>query len=98
MGDRRSAIVLVIAGGCYQPTIEAGAPCEQSSECPGDLECIGNVCGGMLQQDAAIDAPPPDAPPDAPPGTLMIVIGNDPDQVRDTELNQSVPNDTHGTI
>jgi hypothetical protein len=101
MGDRRSTIVLVLVAGCYRPAAPIGAPCEQTSDCPAGQVCVGNVCGGTVEPDAplpidAVDAPPPDAAPDTPPGTMMIVIGDDAAEVRDTEVNQAEPDTVLG--
>jgi hypothetical protein len=56
------------------------------------------VCGGTIAIDAAIDAKPLDAAPDTPPGTMVIVVGEDPESVRDTEVHEGAPDDTHGEI
>ncbi|HSD90233.1 MAG TPA: thrombospondin type 3 repeat-containing protein [Kofleriaceae bacterium] len=61
-----------VLAGCYNPTIPAGAACNNA--CPGDLECIEHRCvppGGMPPEpdaspiiiDAAVDARTIDGPP-----------------------------------
>src|SRR6266446_5886799 len=35
----RWARILVLAAGCYRPTIQEGVPCSSSGECPGALHC-----------------------------------------------------------
>ena len=51
---------VLLAGGCYHPSPNAGAPCNSRGECPSGLECIDDVCQepGTLPIDAAIDACP----------------------------------------
>jgi len=84
----------MLAAACYQPAIPSGVPCSQSRECPGQQACIEGVCGGMP---SSPDAKPPDAPgPDAPPGTMVVVAGADPSQLRDTELWSEEPLTGHG--
>jgi hypothetical protein len=42
---RQAALLAVmVAGGCYQPEINAGAPCGPGGECPSGLECQTNRC------------------------------------------------------
>jgi hypothetical protein len=57
------AIVLA-AGGCYNPTPPAGAPCGEDSPCPTGQQCINGFCGGnnpnvdaSLDDSTTIDAP-----------------------------------------
>lgn len=79
----RWALILVMIGGCYSPSIPTGAPCDKERPCPRPLICaIGtNTC-----ERAEIDAPtgvtdqPPDAfepPIDAPPIAGCTVTGFD---------------------
>jgi hypothetical protein len=88
--------IFALLAGCYNPTIGSGSPCETSNECPGELQCVGGICGGT------VDAPPPadagpDAPPDAPADALvMIEIGDDPAEVRDTEIWMVNPDTPQG--
>ncbi len=59
----RAWLVVLAAGGCYNPTLKTGAPCATSSDCPGDQQCVAGHCGGAGAdmdagfEDAAIDAP-----------------------------------------
>lgn len=99
---------LWMATGCYHPTIPSGAPCETSDDCPTSQACVASVCGGTevtvdgpaggdaspdAADDAAVDAPV-DAPIDA--AILQVVIGDDPDELRDTTLQGAVPNQGFG--
>jgi hypothetical protein len=59
--------LLLLLGGCYGPSVPAGAPCDPAApSCPAGQSCVpaggGYVCG---QPDGA-DAAPSDALPDAP--------------------------------
>ena len=93
--------LITLAAACYRPTIQPGAPCNVDNDCPGDQKCIGLVCGGSF------DAPPPptdsealvDAPPDAPPDAAwqQIVIGDNANEVRDTEIWIDFPMQNMGT-
>jgi hypothetical protein len=63
-------LLLGLLAGCYDPTINAGGAC--TDVCPGDLECVNNVCviAGTTHPDAAVhDAISIDGRPiDGPPG------------------------------
>lgn len=66
--------VLVLVAGCYNPSIEAGAPCSPRGTCPGDLFCdpVLNVCvaePSTPTTDAAIAI---DAAPDAMPDARLV--------------------------
>ncbi len=74
------AVVLAAAAACYRPSIPAGAPCEETSECPEGQACIEGRCGGDP------------AAPDGPPGTVVLVVGDDRSQLRDTEVAGYAPN------
>lgn len=65
---RLAFVGLAVVTGCYSPTVVAGSPCVTNEDCPRELACIADHCGGSL---SPIDAPGPadgssDAPPDAP--------------------------------
>jgi hypothetical protein len=76
---------VVFAAACYAPHYEPGGPC--TTTCPGDLECVNNVCvvpGSPIKADAAVageDAADAssvtmlDAPPpiDAPPPDPTLI-------------------------
>lgn len=44
----RWGVLLVLAAACYRPALdgERCVRCGANGECPGDLECIGGICGG----------------------------------------------------
>ncbi|HTR52521.1 MAG TPA: hypothetical protein VMJ10_17525 [Kofleriaceae bacterium] len=52
---RALIVAAVWALGCYRPHVVGGQPCSSDSECPVELKCVGNVCGGTL--DGQPDAP-----------------------------------------
>jgi hypothetical protein len=89
-GALLSAVVL--AAACYQPVVPSGVPCSASGECPGGEPCVAGVCGGTepLRPDTML--------PDTPPETMMIVIGMDRTQLRDTEVNGYEPDSTSGDV
>jgi hypothetical protein len=96
----RWALITLVAG-CYRPTIQAGAPCTTDTDCPGTQQCIAMVCGGsaidaaIVGSDAMADAQGEiDAPADA--AIQEIVIGDDPAQVRDTEIWGDFPTTPQG--
>lgn len=76
LGPMRVLALLLMAGGCYQPSPVVGAPCP-TGMCPSGQVCDDSenpaVCvvtlrdGGIDPVDAEIDATPIDAAPDAPP-------------------------------
>lgn len=88
---------VVLAAGCYQPAVPSGVRCSPSGECPGGEPCVAGVCGGT--ETIRPDAPPPDTqPPDTPPGTMVIVVGADRAQLRDTEVNGYEPDSISGDV
>ncbi len=57
---------VVLACGCYAPQYTPGGPC--TTTCPGDLECVQNMCvvpGTTLARDAAADSGDADVDIDA---------------------------------
>ena len=61
--------ILTLLVGCYSPTVVSGSPCDTEADCPSELHCIAQHCGGTeLPIDAAIDGPlAVDAAPDSAP-------------------------------
>lgn len=58
----RRCLVLLLIGGCYQPSVATGVPCGAGEACPVGLECRSGTCelpGGPT--DGAIDGPAIDA-------------------------------------
>lgn len=53
--------MLLVVSGCFAPSPPAGAPCAPTSPCPGEQECIANICRSPGFQ-LAPDAPPGDGP------------------------------------
>lgn len=73
---RRAVILVVgIAAGCFDPTVQPGSPCGENGACPGALVCVSGTCERTVGHDAAVlddadttsDAPNIDAMIDAPP-------------------------------
>lgn len=54
----RVALTCLALASCYQPAAQV-APCTIRCEegCPGDLECIGGMCGGCDGRDGGADTP-----------------------------------------
>ncbi len=81
-------VTLVVA--CYQPQVPAGVRCSAAGDCPGGEPCVAGVCGGTAPgadaPGAADAAEAADAAIDAPPGTMVVTIGTDKSQLRDTEI------------
>lgn len=73
--------VWLFAAACYNPSPPSGAPCSPSGQCPGNQQCIDNVCGGTARSDAPL--PPPDGPLDP----SIVVLGMNESQVRDVALS-----------
>jgi hypothetical protein len=81
---RVALLSAMFAAACYQPQVPAGVRCSVSGDCPGGEPCVAGVCGGA---EPGTDAPgAPDAAIDAPPGILVITIGTEKSQLRDTEI------------
>lgn len=64
---RWAAIVLGLATGCFDPSVQPGAPCASNGACPGSLVCVDGYCerAGGADPDAPIDSAVVDAAPDA---------------------------------
>jgi hypothetical protein len=64
----RALWMVVAASACYSPSAPTGAPCADNNACPAGQACVEGFCGGRASSDdAATDAPEPDAVPiDAP--------------------------------
>ncbi|HSK03261.1 MAG TPA: DNRLRE domain-containing protein [Kofleriaceae bacterium] len=93
---RVALLFVTLAAACYQPQVPAGGRCSVSGDCPGGEPCVAGVCGGT---EPGTDAPgAPDAAIDAPPGTLVITIGTDRSQLRDTEMASYDPGGNFGDI
>ncbi|MFN0249849.1 MAG: thrombospondin type 3 repeat-containing protein [Kofleriaceae bacterium] len=100
----RRALILVGIAGCFDPSVQPGAPCGENGACPGTLACMNGTCeraangtpdanvdsnDGALPDDAMIE---PDAPMfDAGP------MDNDGDGVANASDNcpQMANNDQH---
>jgi hypothetical protein len=80
------ALLVSLAGGCYNPTPVPLTPCDTTDQCPGTLECIDHRCGGSPNDAAGSDAFVPD-------GAMLahVVIGTSADDVRDTEIADYAP-------
>lgn len=67
MGTMGRVAILALLVGCYSPTVVPGSPCSTDAECPNELRCIAQHCGGTeLPIDAALDGPiAVDASPDS---------------------------------
>jgi hypothetical protein len=88
---RRSAVIALVAAGCYRPAPSPGAPCP-TGECPTGERCIAGTC--RADGDPGADDAPPDtgldamdAPADAPrvwstpvpiPGVNSSAVEDDP--------------------
>jgi len=80
---------VVLTAACYQPAIPGGVPCAASGDCPGGAACVAGVCGGR-----GLDAADP--PIDTPPGSMVVVVGMDRAQLRDTEVWKVNPTTSYG--
>lgn len=68
VGRFATAVLLVVAAGCYAPAAREGSPCGPGAACPSDQTCdlVTSLCvRTLLPSDAAADTGPSDAPPDA---------------------------------
>ena len=79
----RWALIVVIAAGCYSPSIPTGAPCDKDHACPRPLICASttNTCEKTDIDAAVVDAEqPPDGfvpPIDSPPLVGCTPMGFD---------------------
>ena len=69
-GRLQLLLVLVLGSACFSPTYQEGLACSESGACPGELQCISNVCllPGADGGNAAADASPGQADADDTPG------------------------------
>ena len=89
--------LLLALAGCYNPTVGAGAPCTTSNECPGDLQCVGRVCGGTVD---AFVPPMPDGSADAAldgATVQQVVLGDNIAELRDAEIWNDFPTTNYGS-
>jgi hypothetical protein len=69
------AWVVLLGGlaGCYTPSLQEGAPCQRSEQCPEPQRCVLGNCS--FREAPPIDArppPPPDAAMDAPVDAMRL--------------------------
>jgi hypothetical protein len=65
---RLAAALLLLACGCYAPSVPAGAPCDPAApRCPGGQVCVPAAGGHVCGTPGAVDAPPGGDAPDPPP-------------------------------